>query len=97
MTKRLKRIAAGIGVAGAIGAAAMGIGTATANATPVAAQAGFAQWGPHWGPGPVPWVPGPPPPPPPPAWGYNYGGWNNYGPPPPPCVSGPLGFVSVCA
>jgi|SoiMethySBSTD1v2_1073268.scaffolds.fasta_scaffold3194827_2 hypothetical protein len=97
MTKELIRIAAGMGVAAAIGVAALGIGTATANAAPPAAQAGFAQWGPGWRPGPGPWRPGAPPTPPPPAWGYNYGGWGNYGPLPPPCASGPLGFVSVCA
>jgi len=96
--KKLVNIAAGIGIAGAIGIATLGIGAGTANAAPSspAAQAGFAEWGPHgWGPGPRPWYP--PPPPPPPAYGYGYGGWNDYGPPPPPCVSGPLGFVNVCA
>lgn len=97
--RNLRKIAAGLGIAGAIGFAAVGIGAGTANAAPPA-QVGFAQWGPGWGPGPGPWRPGPPPPPPP-AWGYNYGydnygGYNNYGPPPPPCISGPLGFLQVC-
>ena len=95
MTNKLIRFAAGMGIAGAIGVATLGIGTGTANAAPPAVQAGFAQFGPGWGPGPGPWIPGPPPPPPP-AYGYNYGGWNNYGPPPP-CISGPLGFLQVCA
>lgn len=97
MKKKLMSIAVGLGVAGAIGFAAVGIGTATASAAPQspAMQAGFAQWGPGWGPGL--WRPGPPPPPPP-AWGYhggydNYGGYNNYGPP---CIHGPLGFLQVC-
>ena len=77
--RNLRSIAAGLGIAGALGFAAVGIGAGTANAAPPA-QAGFAQWGPGWGPGPGPWRPGPPPPPPP-AWGggYDYGGWNNYG------------------
>ena len=96
MKNTLINVAAGFGVAGAIAVAALGIGTATASAAPPAGQAGFAQWGPGWGPAPGPWRPGPPPPRHP-DWGYNYGGWNNDGPPPPPCVSGPLGFVSVCA
>jgi hypothetical protein len=103
MKKKLMNVAVGLGVAGAIGIAAVGIGTAAANAAPLspATQTDFAQWGPGWGPGPGPWRPGPPPPPPP-AWGYNYGGYdnyggyNNYGPPPPPCISGPLGFLQVC-
>jgi hypothetical protein len=68
MKKKLINVAAGLGVAGAIGVAALGIGTATANAAPPspATQVEFAQWGHGWG-------------------------------PPPPCLSGPLGFVSVCA
>ena len=97
MGKKLMNFAVGLGIAGATGVAAAGIGAGTANAAPSpAVQAGFAEWVPGWGPGP--WRPGPPPPPPP-AWGggYNYGGWNNYGPPPAPCLSGPLGLVQVCA
>jgi hypothetical protein len=98
--RNLRYIAAGLGIAGALSFAAVGIGAGTANAAPPV-QAGFAQWGgPGWGPGPGPWRPGPPPPP---AWGGgyndgydNYGGYNNYGPPPPPCISGPLGFLQVC-
>jgi hypothetical protein len=98
--RNMRYIAAGLGIAAALGFAAVGIGAGTANAVPPA-QAGFAQWGGHdWGPGRGPWRPGPPPPP---AWGYNYGGgydnyggYNNYGPPPPPCISGPLGFLQVC-
>ncbi|WP_123028412.1 hypothetical protein [Mycolicibacterium stellerae] len=96
--KNLRNIAAGLGIAGALGFAAVGVGAGTANAAPPV-QADFAQFGPGWGPGP--WLPAPPPPPP--AWGggygggYNYGGWNNYGPPPPPCLSGPLGFIQLCA
>ncbi len=92
--RKLRNIAAGVGIAGAIGVAALGIGAGTANAAPPspALHAGFAEWGHGWG--PRPWIPGPPPPP---AYGYDYGGWNNYGPPPPPCLSGPLGFVQVCA
>jgi hypothetical protein len=95
--KKIVNIAAGLGVAGAIGAAALGFGSATANAAPPSPIGHFAEWGHGWGPGPGPWRPGPPPPPP--AWGggYDYGGWNDYGPPPPPCLSGPLGFLQVCA
>ncbi len=58
--KNLRNIAAGLGIAGALGFAAVGIGAGTANAAPPA-QAGFAQWGPGWGPGHGPWRPGPPP------------------------------------
>jgi len=63
MGKKLMNFAVGLGIAGATGVAAAGIGAGTANAAPSpAVQAGFAEWGPGWGPGP--WRPGPPPPPP---------------------------------
>jgi hypothetical protein len=53
MTKKLVNFTVGLGIAGAIGVAAVGIGAGTANAAPSpAAQAGFAEWGPGWGPGP---------------------------------------------
>lgn len=93
--KNLRTIASGIGIAGALGLAALGIGVGTANAAPPSAVAhsDFAEWrGPGWGGpgGPGPW--GPPPPPPPPQWGYNYGGYA----PGPPCITGPLGFLQFC-
>jgi hypothetical protein len=93
--KSLKTIAAGAAIAGALGFAAIGADTAVASAAPAPGAGHFAQdrWdhghGPGWG-GPGYWAPPPPPPPP----YYGYGG---YGPPPPPCLSGPLGFVQVCA
>jgi hypothetical protein len=99
--KSLKTIAAGAAIAGALGFAAVGVGAGVASASPVPGNQ-FSQdrgWGhgPGWdhgggdwrGGGPGYWAPPPPPPP-----YYGYGG---YGPPPPPCLSGPLGFVQVCA
>ena len=102
--KNVRTIAAGIGIAGALGIAALGIGTGTAGAEPPSpvTQADFAQI-PEWG-GPGPWRPGPGPwgPPPPPAWGYGgyggdggYAGYGGYAPGPP-CISGPLGFLQFC-
>jgi hypothetical protein len=93
MKKKLINVAAGLGIAGAMGVAALGIGAATANAAPPSpgSSVEFARWGHGWDPRPGPWGP-----PPPPAWGYGYGDYG-YAPPPPPCVSGPLGFVSLCA
>ena len=84
--KRLMKLVAGVGIAGAMSLAALGFGSATANAAPTtpATQAGYARWGHGFGPGP--WLP----PPPRPAWGYDYGYYA------PPCVSGPLGLVRVC-
>jgi hypothetical protein len=91
--RKLRTVASGIGIAGALGLAALGIGVSPANAAPPSpvAHSDFADWrGPGWH-EPGPWLP--PPPPPPPAWGYNYGGYA----PPPPCVTGPLGFLQFCA
>ena len=52
MGKKLMNFAVGLGIAGATGVAAAGIGAGTANAAPSpAVQAGFAEWGPGWGPG----------------------------------------------
>ena len=100
--RNVRTIAAGIGIAGALGIAALGIGAGAAGAEPPSpvTQADFAQI-PEWGPGP--WRPGPgpwgPPPPPPPAWGYGgdggYAGYGGYAPGPP-CISGPLGFLQFC-
>jgi hypothetical protein len=97
--KSLKTIAAGAAIAGALGFAALGAGSAVASAAPVPGGQ-FAQdpgWG-HdhgwdhgggggWrgGGGPGYWAPPPPPP------YYGYGGYGG-----PPCLSGPLGFVQVC-
>jgi len=98
--KRLMSIAAGTAVAGALGLAAFGIGTGVANAAPPIAETQWAQWGPGPGPWGGPWGGpgwGPPPPPPPPYYGY--GGYGDYGgyDAGPPCVTGPLGFLHVCA
>jgi hypothetical protein len=108
--RNVRTIAAGIGIAGALGIAALGIGAGTAGAEPPSpvTQADFAQI-PEWGPGP--WRPGPGPwgPPPPPAYGYGgygyggdgyggdggYAGYGGYAPGPP-CISGPLGFLQFC-
>lgn len=97
--KHLKRIAAGTAVAGALGLAALGIGTGVANAAPPAPG---TQWAQDWGPGPGPWGgpwggPGWAPPPPAPYYGNGgydtgYGGYDAG----PPCITGPLGFVHIC-
>jgi len=91
--KNLKTITAGVAIAGALGFAAIGVGSGVASAAPPATGSQFAQ-GPGWGHGPGP------------GWhgggyggpGYGYGGpgygYGGYGPP---CASGPLGFVQVCA
>ena len=83
----LKKIAAATVLAGALSVGALGMGAGVADAQP---------WHPHPGPG---WHGGPgyapgwyPPPPPPPPPYYGYGGYN-----PGPCVTGPLGFLQVCA
>jgi hypothetical protein len=93
--RNVRTIAAGIGIAGALGIAALGIGAGTASAAPPSpvAHGDFAEWGGPgrgpWGHGGGPWYP---PPPPPPAYGYGYSGYA----PPPPCISGPLGFLQFC-
>jgi hypothetical protein len=96
--KTFRNVAVGATIAGSLGLAALGIGAGAANAAPAAQQVGWAQWdgwdhGPGWGHdrwdgGPGYWAP---PPPPPPIYdgGYGYGQ--------PPCLSGPLGFVQLCA
>lgn len=92
----IKKVATGALVTAGLGLAALGIGSGVANAAPITST-NISQWGgwggpppgPGWGPGPVGWG-GPPPPP-------FYGGGYGWAPPPPPCVSGPLGFVHVCA
>jgi hypothetical protein len=96
-----KTIAAGTAVAGALGLAALGLGSGVANAAPSPVQSGtaFAQdagwghgprpggpWGPGgWGGGPG-WAP-----PPPPDYGYGYGAGYDQ-----PCVTGPLGLLHLC-
>ena len=71
---------------GALGVAALGVGSGVANAAPVTGS-GWAEhpgwgWGPrhHWG----------PPPPPPPYYGGV--GWG----PPQICATGPLHLVQTC-
>jgi hypothetical protein len=92
----LKAIAAGTAIAGALGFAALGIGSGVANAapSPIATQTSWAQ-NPGWGHGPGPWGGGGwnngPGWGPPPAYDYGgYGGYDNYGPG---CVTGPLGLL----
>ena len=78
--KKLVNIAAGLGIAGAIGVATLlALAPVTANAAPPSpvAQAGFAEWGPTAG------VPRPRPVGSAAAaaaarLGYGYGGWNDY-------------------
>lgn len=83
-------------VSAGLGLAALGVGTGIANASPVDSGAGVPAWGHGWnGPGGGGWGgPGGGPgwggPPPPPVWNS---GWDV----PPPCITGPLGFVHLCA
>jgi hypothetical protein len=97
----LKTIAAGAAIAASLGLAGLAVGSGVANAAPpsVTAGSGLAEnggWGHGHGDGGGGWRPG--------GWrggggGYGYGpgyGYGGYGYPPP-CVSGPLGFVHVCA
>lgn len=95
----VKTIAVGAAAAGALGLAALGIGTAAANAAPVPGTQWAQDWGPwqdpdhHWDHWDGPWggAGWEPPPPPPPYYGYrDY----DQGPP---CISGPLGFIRLCA
>ncbi|MET0316609.1 MAG: hypothetical protein ABW188_07265 [Rhodococcus fascians] len=105
----IKKIAAGTAIAGALGFAAIGIGTGVANAapSPVVAQTAWAEN--PGGHGPGPWGGGP-------GWrggrdgrDWNYGrGWNDgpgWGPPiygyggyygQGGCVTGPLGLLHFC-
>ncbi len=93
----VKTIAGGVALAGALGLGVLGIGTGVANATPASAapETTWAQdpgWGhghgPGWhGDGPGWRGPGWAPPRP----YYGYGGYGA------PCVTGPLGFVQLCA
>jgi hypothetical protein len=85
--KNLKTVAAGAAIAGALGVAALGVGSGVANADPGWGH-GHGRWDPGWG-APA-WGP------PPPAPYYGYGGYGGYDAPPP-CITGPLGFVHVCA
>ena len=104
---RPKSIAAATMIGSALGLAALGAGAGVANAAPTSPGIPFQQdwwghgghwghggWGgPGWG-GPGWGGPGP-------GWGggpgYGYGGAGyGYGGPAGGCVSGPLGFVSVC-
>jgi hypothetical protein len=95
----LKAIAAGTAIAGALGFAALGIGTGVANAapSPIATQTAWAE-DPGWGHGPGPWGDhgrdrgwnngpgwGSPPPPAYDYGGYGYGGGG--------CITGPLGLL----
>ena len=91
--KHLMSMAAGIAVAAALGLAALGIGSGVATAAPGAPGTQFVQdrWG-H-GPGPGPWGGPGWGPPPAPYYGYDYGAYNAA----PPCLSGPLGFLQLCA
>jgi hypothetical protein len=96
--KSLKNIAAGAAIAGALGFAAIGVGAGVASAAPPVTGGQWAQdrgWdhghgGPDWRGGGYGYGDGGP--------GYGYGGpgygYGGYGPP---CVSGPLGFLQVCA
>jgi hypothetical protein len=72
MKKKVINLAASLGIAGALGLTALGLGAGIANATPgsPAVQAGWEEYGHHWGPGP--WLPPPPP-------AYGYGGYGGYG------------------
>ncbi|MCW1819614.1 hypothetical protein A5731_04290 [Mycolicibacterium conceptionense] len=89
----LKSIAISAVAAGALGLAALGIGSGVANAAPSPVVGSAVGWAEHpgWGYGPGPWVP----PPPPPAYGAGWG-YGGYGPPPI-CATGPFRLVQVCS
>ena len=93
----VNKIAAGAALACVLGFGAVGLGAGVANAAPPASAVGgweFDGHGGHWGHGGGDWGG---------DWGgrggwdnggnWGYGGWG-YGAP---CVTGPLGFVTVCA
>jgi hypothetical protein len=91
----VKTIAGGIVLAGSLGLATLGLGAGVASAAP-SVSAPQTTWAedPGWGHGhgwhgDGGWRGGPRWAPPPPYYGY--GGYGA------PCVSGPLGFVHVCA
>ena len=97
--RHVKNAVAGFAAAGALGLAVLGIGSAVANAAPPMPGMQWAQdhggHGPWGGPGHGGWDGprwAPPPPPPPPPY-YGYGGYYL----PPPCITGPLGYVHICA
>ena len=94
MTMYIQKIAAGAALACVLGFSAVGLGAGIANAAPPAPAVGGWQFDGHGG-----------------NWGHGGGGWGGrggwdgggdwgyggnwgYGPP---CVTGPLGFVTVCA
>jgi hypothetical protein len=100
----LKPIAAGATIAGALGLAALGIGTGVANAAPPSPVTSGTLWqqdrGGDWGHGPGggDWGgPGP-------GYGdggYGYGGYGGPGPgygngAPGGCITGPFGYISLC-
>ena len=93
----VKNIAGGIVIAGSLGLAALGLGAGVASAAP-SVSAPETTWAqdPGWGHGhgwhgdDGGWRGGPRWAPPPPPY-YGYGGYGA------PCVTGPLGFVHVCA
>lgn len=86
----VKSIVIGAAAAGALGLAALGVGSGVANAAPGPSVVG-SSWAEHpgWGWGPRHW--GPPPPPPPYYGGVGWG----YGPPQV-CATGPLHLVQTC-
>lgn len=94
--RHVKYAAAGFAVAGALGLATLGTGSTVANAAPPMPGTQWAQDHGH-GPGPGPWGgPGHGP------WGgprwapppyYGYGEYYA----PAPCITGPFGYVSICA
>ncbi len=105
----LKGIATAAAITGALGLGALGVGTGVANAAPTPGT-GWAQYGgwgggpgwhghgggwgggPGWGGGGPGWGGGGP------GWGgAGWGGGPGWGVPPiGGCISGPLGFVSLC-
>ena len=83
--KSLKTIAAGGLLAGALGMAALGVGSGVANADPGWGHGHGHDWGrggPGWGA------------PPPPYYGYGGYGGGGYDQP---CLTGPLGLLHLCA
>jgi hypothetical protein len=92
----LRKIAAGVTITGVLGAAAVGIGSGVASATPASPGGAGTVWAQDhdgWGHGNDDWYGHDN------GWHGDHRGWDN-GPGiywPRPCITGPFGYVTVCA
>jgi hypothetical protein len=92
----MKKLASSAAIVGALGAAALGIGSGAANAAPPSSAGAGVAWAQDrgWGHDHDDWRGDD-------RGGRGYAPDYGYGPgyyaPPSPCVTGPFGFVHVCA